>query len=49
MSLTAGTQLGPYEVTAQIGQGGRGPALESAERLPATASSYEKSRWEEVW
>ncbi len=43
MSLSAGTRLGPYEITALIGSGGRGPALELAERSPATANSYENA------
>ncbi len=43
MSLQPGTRLGVYEVTALIGQGGRGPALELAERSPATVNSYENA------
>ncbi len=43
MSLTSGTRLGAYEVIGLIGQGGRGPALELAERSPATANSYENA------
>ncbi len=43
MSLTSGTRLGAYEVIELTGQGGRGPALELAERSPATANSYENA------
>ncbi len=43
MTLQAGTKLGPYEVIGLIGQGGRGPALELAERSPATANAYENA------
>ncbi len=43
MPLNPGTTLGPYEVTALIGQGGRGPALELAARSPATVNSYENA------
>ena len=43
MTLQAGTKLASYDVTALIGQGGRRPALELAERSPATANSYENA------
>ncbi len=43
MSLTSGTRLGAYEVIGLIGQGGRGPALELAERSPARANAYENA------
>ena len=43
MSLAAGVRLGPYEVIAPLGQGGRGSALRLAERLPATAKCYENA------
>ena len=46
MALTLGARLGPYEVLALIGAGGRGSALESAERSPATANSYDNAT---VW
>ena len=41
MALTVGSRLGHYDVTAQIGAGGMGPAL-----LPATAKCYENAT---VW
>ncbi len=43
MSLSPGARLGSFEVTALIGQGGRGPALNLAERSPATAKFYENA------
>lgn len=46
MPLSTGTSFGPYAVNAQIGAGGKGPALELAERLSATANSYENAT---VW
>ena len=46
MSLSPGTTLGPYEIQGPIGAGGRGPALELAERWSATANSYENAT---VW
>ncbi len=39
MSLTAGTRLGPYEVTALIGQGGMGEVYKAQDtRLDHTVA-----------
>ena len=46
MPMTPGTRMGPYEILALIGAGGRGSALELAERSPATANSYDNAT---VW
>ena len=46
MALSEGTKIGPYTVRGLIGEGGRGPALELAERSSATANSYENAT---VW
>ncbi len=43
MAVQPGTSLGPYEIQSPLGAGGRGPALELAERSPATANSYENA------
>ena len=43
MSLSAGTRVGPYEVVALLGSGGRGSALNLAERFPAKAKFYENA------
>ena len=43
MTLSVGTRLGPYEIQSAIGAGGRGSALELAERSPAKANSYENA------
>ena len=45
-TLQIGARLGPCEIQAAIGAGGRGSALDLAERLPATAKSYENAT---VW
>ena len=43
MPLLSGTRLGPYEILSLLGSGGRGSVLELAERLPATANSYQNA------
>ena len=39
MSLAAGTRLGPYEVTAQIGAGGMGEVYQAKDRKLAAAKA----------
>ena len=46
MPLIVGTRLGPYEILSALGAGGRGSALDLAERFPAKAKSYENAT---VW
>jgi hypothetical protein len=41
--IVSGQHLGPYEILSAIGAGGRGSALELAERSPAKANSYENA------
>ncbi len=43
MGLNKGDRLGPYEIQAPLGAGGRGPALELADRSPAKANAYENA------
>ena len=43
MPLITGSRLGSYEILNLLGVGGRGSALELAERLSATANSYENA------
>ena len=43
MALSPGTRLGVYEVSAKIGEGGRGSALDLAKRSPAPVKSYENA------
>jgi hypothetical protein len=43
MGISAGTMLGPYEMLGLLGTGGRGSALNLAERSPAKAKFYENA------
>ena len=43
MTIEGGTRLGPYEILSPLGAGGRGSALNLAERFPAKAKFYENA------